>query len=69
MPDISAADAYNRGVRDGEGHVLRASIDKAHERLDKHDTRLTALERVMYAGMGVLLVVEMLPNLSAYLGK
>tara|TARA_R110000803_G_scaffold167537_3_gene230811 strand:+ start:170 stop:376 length:207 start_codon:yes stop_codon:yes gene_type:complete len=58
--------AYARGLKEGEMKSLETAVSRAHKRIDKHDGRLTALERVMYAGMGVLVVLEIMPKLSAW---
>jgi hypothetical protein len=58
--------AYARGLKEGEMHSLENAVSRAHKRIDGHDGRLTALERVMYAGMGVVIVLEIMPKLSAW---
>ena len=63
---MSEADAYERGKRDGSIASIGETVARAHERLDKHDIRMTALERVMYAGMGVLVMIQLLPELAAW---
>ena len=68
MGDITSENevekAYQRGLREGQLHALLESVDRAHIRLDKHEVRVTALERVMYAGMGVLAVIQIIPALT-----
>ena len=59
-------DAYNRGLREGEIHALSEAVGRAHVRIDKHDMRLTAIEKVMYAGMGVVVVIQILPSLAEW---
>ena len=61
-------EAYARGLHDGEVRTISESVANAHLRIDKHDSRLTALERVMYAGMGVIFLIELVPNLTRMAG-
>ena len=62
-------EAYRRGLMQGESRALHESVKKAHERLDVHDTRLTALERVMYAGLGVVFLINLLPEIAEIISK
>jgi hypothetical protein len=55
--------AYDRGLRDGDIKSVNSSDKRAHTRLDKHDRRITALERVMYIGMGILLMAQVMPTI------
>jgi hypothetical protein len=61
--------AFARGKREGELHALNESVGRAHIRLDKHDIRMTALEKVMYMGMGVVVIINMLPEIASWAGK
>jgi len=54
---------YERGRKDGEINSLESAVGRAHTRLDKHDTRLSSLEKVMYAGMGVVVILQAYPHL------
>ena len=67
--DEALQEAYEKGKREGELHSLQEAIGRAHNRLDKHDVRVTALERVMYAGMGVLTIVQVLPSIAVWIAK
>lgn len=69
MPEDDVQRAYLRGLHDGEVLNLAESLRKAHQRIDAHDGRLTALERVMYVGMGVVMVINVLPELATVMVK
>jgi len=62
-------DAYARGIKDGAVKSLDASVARAHKRLDTHSIRLTSLERVMYAGMGVIVMLQLGPQIALWMAK
>jgi hypothetical protein len=66
MDDVKAA--YARGLKEGELHSLESAVTRAHKRIDGHDGRLTALERVMYAGMGIVVLLELMPKIQGLAG-
>jgi hypothetical protein len=61
-------EAYDKGKRDGSIVSIHKSVDRAHARIDKHDVRMTALEKVMYAGMGIFLFIQLMPALKVLSG-
>lgn len=61
--------AYRRGLLDGEMRALNDGVTRAHSRIDQHDRRLTAQERISYAVIGAMLAVQLLPVLADLLGK
>jgi hypothetical protein len=62
-------EAFERGKRAGAITELDKGVARAHDRLDKHDVRMTALEKVMYAGMGAVILMEVLPSVSLWFAK
>jgi hypothetical protein len=62
-------EAFERGLREGAVHSLEDSAQRAHDRLDKHDVRINAMERVMYMGMGVVLLINIMPHLTEFLHR
>jgi hypothetical protein len=56
-------EAYERGLRDGDIKLVGRSDARAHVRLDKHDVRLSSLERAMWTGIGVWMMVQLLPQI------
>jgi hypothetical protein len=56
--------AYAKGQLEGVVRSVSDTAERAHVRIDSHGLRLTALERVMYAGMGILFLLQVLPQLS-----
>lgn len=67
--DTEVQAAYERGRHDGEVRALGESLTKAHERIDKLEPRVTALERVMYAGMGIVFLIQIFPTLTQVISK
>jgi hypothetical protein len=59
-------DAYNLGKHEGIVRGVSEAVARAHLRIDSHGLRLTALERVMYAGMGILFLLETLPQITRW---
>lgn len=64
---MNANDEYLRGLRDGELKALEGGVARAHERLDHHDKRITAQERITYAVLGAISLVQIAPALSKLL--
>ena len=69
MINTEVQEAFERGKREGAITSLQEAVGRAHERIDKHDVRMTALERVMYAGMGVVVVLQAFPQIAMLVGK
>jgi hypothetical protein len=59
--------AYERGVRDGDIKLVGRSDARAHVRLDQHDVRLSSLEKAMWIGIGVWMMVQLLPQLMKWM--
>ena len=49
---------YEEGVREGRLRALEMARQEHHERLDKHERRLTALERVAWALLGASALLQ-----------
>jgi len=60
-------EAYRRGLLDGERAAIIESLERAHSRLDNHGQRLMSIERVMYAGLGVITIIEVFPRIAELL--
>jgi hypothetical protein len=58
--------AYERGLRDGDIKLVGRSDARAHVRIDKHDIRISALERIMYVIMGVWMMAQMIPQIAKW---
>ena len=61
--------SYEEGLREGQLHAHEQRIEQAHKRLDGHDTRLTAQERIVYAALGAWGFVTIWPTLKAMIGS
>jgi hypothetical protein len=59
------AHTYDEGLRDGKIAALAEATARAHERIDRHEVRITAQERITYAVIGILGFLELLPRVSA----
>jgi len=55
---------YERGRKDGEIHSLDNAVGRAHTRLDKVDVRLSSIEKIMYIGMGIVVILQAYPHLA-----
>jgi len=60
-------DAYQEGLRDGKIDALERTTQKHSERLDNHDVRLTAQERIVYAVGLAFLFLQALPIIKEWL--
>jgi hypothetical protein len=57
-------DEYQEGLRDGKIESLEATVKKAHDRIDSHDKRLTAQERITYSLLGALALIQVWPTIE-----
>jgi len=62
-----ADEDYQRGLVDGEIKALGVGLKTANARIDKVEPRITALERVMYSGLGIVFLIQLLPTISELL--
>ncbi len=69
MMNDDVQSAYQRGLHDGEVAAIRDLAERAHVRMDKIEPRVTALERVMYAGLGIVFLIELLPSIAEYMSQ
>lgn len=59
---------YAEGLRDGKIYSLEENHEKHGKRLDSHSNRLAKMEKVIYIGLGGLIVLEALPHINTALG-
>ena len=64
MPE---SEEYLRGLRDGEIRALETALGKVQAQLDKHETRITAQERITYSLLAVIAFIQFAPALTAFL--
>ena len=62
-----STDEYNEGLRDGRIASMESMQSHHSERLDHHEKRLQAAERIIYALIGALLLIESAPLIKAFL--
>ena len=62
-------DEYQDGLREGRLRALEEAEAKHGRRLDMHDRRLTAQERITYALLGAIALVQILPVLKEVVGQ
>ena len=60
---------YEDGLRDGRIENANKRAEDAHMRLDVHAKRLTAQERITYALLGAIALIELFPQIRAALGS
>jgi hypothetical protein len=58
---------YDEGLRDGRLQALEDRAKLHGQRLDNHDTRLTAQERIVYAFLGAFALIQVWPVLKEFL--
>jgi len=62
-------EAYKEGLRDGRIESLERANEKAHSRLDAHEMRITAQERITYAILGAITLIQVWPAIQGMIGK
>lgn len=55
---------YEEGLREGRLRGIEETIVKHAERLDKHDLRLTSQEKISYAVLGAVFLIQVLPAIK-----
>ena len=59
---------YEAGLRDGKIQALEDITASQSDRLDKHDGRISNLERATYAVLGIVVFVQTYPALVNFFG-
>ena len=59
---------YAAGLRDGKLEAMEAMQKTQNTRLDKHEGRLSQLERVMWGFFGIIALIEFGPHFKVFLG-
>ena len=59
---------YAAGLRDGEINALKDRQTLHASRLDKHEARLSTLEKTSYVVLGAILLVQFAPTVQRILG-
>ena len=62
-----STDEYEAGLRDGRIDSIERMQSHHSNRLDHHEKRLQAAERIVYALIGALLLIESAPLIKAVL--
>ena len=60
---------YEEGILEGRVQSLEDRAVEHHKRLDHHHDRITAQERITYAILGALALIEVLPTIAEFLAK
>lgn len=61
-------DDYQEGLRDGRIAALEKQAQSHSSRLDGHERRISAQERITYALLGAITLMQVLPAIKAFLG-
>lgn len=59
---------YEEGLREGRLRGIEETISNHGQRLDRHESRLTAQERITYALLGAIALIEILPTIQSAVG-
>ena len=59
---------YEAGLRDGKIEALEKMLCSHRERLDHHETRLRAAERILYGLIGAMALIEFVPAIKGFFG-
>ena len=62
-----STDEYNEGLRDGRIASIESMQSHHSARLDHHEKRLQAAERIIYALIGALMLIEAAPFIKGFL--
>jgi len=57
---------YETGLRDGRLDAIEDNQKQHSSRLDKHELRLQTQERITYAILGAIALIEFLPLIKAF---
>ena len=60
--------SYEAGLREGRIRGIEETINSHTVRLDKHESRLTVQERITYALLGAIALIEILPTIQSLSG-
>lgn len=60
--------SYEDGLREGRIRGIEETIQSHGSRLDRHESRLTAQERITYALLGAIALIEIFPTIQRALG-
>lgn len=56
--------SYLEGLRDGQLQELEFRMDKTDKQMESHELRLRILEKISYAMLGVVGLIEILPAIE-----
>lgn len=62
------SDAYRRGLIEGRMSAMEDRHTKLEGRIDGHEQRLTAQERITFAMLGAFALIQVWPTISRMLG-
>lgn len=60
---------YEEGVLEGRIKGVEETVQRHDGRLESHDTRITSQERITYALLGAIALLEFLPALRDIIGN
>lgn len=58
---------YEAGLRDGKIEALEKMQASQNKRIDKHDNRLSNLEKATYGVLGIIFIIQFGPYLKAFI--
>ena len=66
---MTVEDHYQEGLRDGRIAALEQQANSHAKRLDSHERRISAQERITYALLGAIALLEVLPTIQELMNK
>lgn len=60
---------YSAGLRDGKIEAIEKMQAEQNDRLNKHDSRISALEKFAWLALGMVLLIQFAPLLTSFLSK
>lgn len=60
--------SYEDGLAEGRIRGIEETISEHGRRLDKHESRLTAQERITYALLGAITLIQIFPAIQKVAG-
>ena len=58
---------YEAGLRDGKINALEQMQSAQDKRIDKHDHRLSNLEKATYGVLGIVFIIQFAPYFKAFI--
>lgn len=61
--------SYESGLTEGRLTALEDGVEEIETEIEKHNTRLTFQERIVYGAMGAIALIEFGPKILGFLSQ